>query len=191
VALSAPVMSGQAHQGPRQAMTRPASAAIICPPPSGDGAVVAMSKTGDPGCAVHSGRINSCPDPDCVRGVPPVAVSAMECTDPRCVSGTQPATAPRPRSRVNGRTGHGEPPAAAWPQAAARTSTVSASQINCPPAEPQRDPRHQRLLIAHRRPPRSRRGPRSFHDPFGCSPSWGPESELIPPPPRSGMVAVR
>ena len=136
VALSAPVIYGQAHQGPRQAATRPASAAIICPPPSGDGAVVAMSKTGDPGCAVHSGRINSCPDPDCVRGVPPATASAMECTDPRCVSGTQPAAAPRPGSRVTGRTGHGGPPAAAWPQAAARTSTVSADQINCPPPNP-------------------------------------------------------
>ena len=79
----------------------------------------------------------SCTDPDCTRGVPPVAASAVECTDPRCVSGTQPATAPRPRSRVTGRTGHGEPPAAAWPRAAARTSTVSAGQINCPPPNPE------------------------------------------------------
>jgi hypothetical protein len=49
VILSAPVICGQAHQGAPQATARPAIAAIICPPPSGDG-VVAMSKTGDPGC---------------------------------------------------------------------------------------------------------------------------------------------
>ncbi len=47
MALSAPVICGQTHQGARQAT---ASAAIICPPPSGDITVVAMSKTGDPGC---------------------------------------------------------------------------------------------------------------------------------------------
>jgi len=110
VALSAPVLCG--HQGTRQAPARSASAAIICPPPSGD----AMSKSGDPGCAVNSGLINSCTDPDCTRGVPPAAATAMECTDPRCVSGTQPA--------------------AALPRAAARTGTVSAGQINCPPPNP-------------------------------------------------------
>ena len=49
VILSAPVICGQARQGAPQATARPAIAAIICPPPSGDG-VVAMSKTGDPGC---------------------------------------------------------------------------------------------------------------------------------------------
>ena len=49
VILSAPVICGQAHQWAPQASARPAIAAIICPPPSGDG-VVAMSKTGDPGC---------------------------------------------------------------------------------------------------------------------------------------------
>jgi len=49
VILSAPMICGQAHQGARQASARPAIAAIICPPPSGDG-VVAMSKSGDPGC---------------------------------------------------------------------------------------------------------------------------------------------
>jgi hypothetical protein len=35
------------RQGARQATTISAGAAIICPPPSGEGA---MSKTGDPGC---------------------------------------------------------------------------------------------------------------------------------------------
>ena len=49
VTLGALVICGQTHQGARQAAATPASAAIICPPPSGDG-VVAMSKTGDPGC---------------------------------------------------------------------------------------------------------------------------------------------
>ena len=37
----------QARQGARQATAMSASAAIICPPPSGDGVT---SKTGDPGC---------------------------------------------------------------------------------------------------------------------------------------------
>ena len=36
----------QTHPGARQATTISASAAIICPPPSGE----AMSKSGDPGC---------------------------------------------------------------------------------------------------------------------------------------------
>jgi len=49
VILGAPVICGQAHHGARQAAAGPAIAAIICPPPSGDG-VVAMSKSGDPGC---------------------------------------------------------------------------------------------------------------------------------------------
>ena len=128
VALSAPVIYGQAHQGPRQATTRPASAAIICPPPSGDGAVVAMSKTGDPGCAVHSG---------------PTAASAMECTDPRCVSGTQPAAASR--GRVAGRAGHGGPPARAAGGVSTAASAASAlpgtgTAINCPPTQPISDP---------------------------------------------------
>jgi len=61
---------------------------------------------------------------------------AAECTDPRCVSGTPPAAAPRPGSQLTGRTGHSRPPAAAWPGAAARTSTVSAAPINCPPPNP-------------------------------------------------------
>jgi hypothetical protein len=47
VTLGALVICGQAHQAARQAVATPASAAIICPPPSGDGV---MSKTGDPGC---------------------------------------------------------------------------------------------------------------------------------------------
>jgi hypothetical protein len=78
-----------------------------------------------------------CTDPRCVSGTQPTAASAMECTDPRCVSGTQPAAAPPPGSRVTGRTGHGGPLAAAWPQAAARTSAVSAGSINCPPPNPE------------------------------------------------------
>ena len=56
---------------------------------------------------------SACPNPDCVRGVPPVAASAMSCTDPKCISGTPPAAAPRPESRATGRTGHGAPPAPA------------------------------------------------------------------------------
>jgi hypothetical protein len=31
-------------------------------------------------------------------------------------------------------------PAAAWPQAAAQTSTISAAQINCPPPNPEATP---------------------------------------------------
>jgi len=50
VTLGAAVICGQTHPGARQATARPASAAILCPPPSVDGAVVAMSKSGDPGC---------------------------------------------------------------------------------------------------------------------------------------------
>ena len=49
VILGAPVICGQAHQGAPRATARPAITAIICPPPSGD-VVVAMSKSGDPGC---------------------------------------------------------------------------------------------------------------------------------------------
>jgi len=139
VALSAPVIYGQAHQGTRQAPIRAASAAIICPPPSGDGAVLAMSKTGDPGCALHGGLINSCTDPDCTRGVPPVAASAMECTDPRCVSGTQPAAAARPGSRVTGadwsRSAAGPGGVTAASAAAAHAGTSIA--INCPPPNPE------------------------------------------------------
>ena len=47
VTLGGLVICGQTHQGARQAMAISASAAIICPPPSGDGL---MSKSGDPGC---------------------------------------------------------------------------------------------------------------------------------------------
>jgi len=49
VIFGAPVIGGQTHQGAQQATTISASAAIICPPPSGDGAV-AMSKSGNPSC---------------------------------------------------------------------------------------------------------------------------------------------
>jgi len=50
----------------------------------------------------------SCPTPDCIRGIPPLAgVSFLECTDPKCLSGTQPA-AVRP--------------------------TVARPAINCPPS---------------------------------------------------------
>jgi len=47
VTLGGSVICGQTHQGARQAMGISVSAAIICPPPSGDGL---MSKSGDPGC---------------------------------------------------------------------------------------------------------------------------------------------
>ena len=48
VTLGGSVICGQTHQGAdRQAMAISVSAAIICPPPSGDGL---MSKSGDPGC---------------------------------------------------------------------------------------------------------------------------------------------
>ncbi len=45
--LGVPVICGHTHQRARQATAISASAAIICPPPSGDGV---MSKSGDPGC---------------------------------------------------------------------------------------------------------------------------------------------
>jgi len=84
---------------------------------------------------------SACPNPNCVRGVPPVAASAMECTDPKCVSGTPPAAAPRPGSRATGRTGHGGLGAraaggvstAAASAASAHTGTGTA--INCPPPQ--------------------------------------------------------
>jgi hypothetical protein len=84
---------------------------------------------------VHPVPASACTDPNCVKGVPPAA-SAMECTDPKCVSGTPPAAAPRPGSRVIGRTGHGGPPA--WTAGGAGTAASVASArtgtaINCPP----------------------------------------------------------
>ena len=54
---------------------------------------------------------SACPNPDCLRGVPPVAASAMECSEPKCLSGTRPAAASRPGSRITGRTGHAGPSA--------------------------------------------------------------------------------
>ena len=72
--------------------------------------------------------------------------AAAECTDPKCISGTPPAAAPPPGSQLTGRTGHRRPPAraarglntaASAAPAHAGTSTVSASQINCPPPNPE------------------------------------------------------
>lgn len=51
---------------------------------------------------------SACPNPDCLRGVPPVAASAMECSEPKCLSGTRPAAAPRPGSRITGRQWGGQ-----------------------------------------------------------------------------------
>jgi len=39
---------------------------------------------------------SACPNPHCLRGVPPVAARAMECSEPKCLSGTRPAAVPRP-----------------------------------------------------------------------------------------------
>jgi len=86
---------------------------------------------------------SACPNPNCLRGVPPVAASAMECSEPTCLSGTRPAAAPRPGIRVTRWTGHGGPPAraAAGVSTAASVSwayTSTGTAINCPP--PSRDP---------------------------------------------------
>ena len=91
---------------------------------------------GPPPAAVPA---SACTEPPCVKGVPPVAASAMECTDPRCVSGTPPATAPRPGSRVTGRTGHAGPPARAAGGVSTAASVAPAhagtsAAINCPPS---------------------------------------------------------
>ena len=56
------------------------------------GAVISAALTAG-SLGLTAAAASACPNPNCVRGVPPVAASAMECTDPRCVSGTQPATA--------------------------------------------------------------------------------------------------
>jgi hypothetical protein len=67
---------------------------------------------------------SGCPNPNCIRGVPPVAAPAMECTDPRCVSGTQPARAPG---------GAGTAASAAWVHADASTAiTCPWIPPNCP-----------------------------------------------------------
>jgi hypothetical protein len=42
----APMICGQTHHGAVHTTAMPASAAIVCPPPT----VVAMSSSGDPGC---------------------------------------------------------------------------------------------------------------------------------------------
>lgn len=87
---------------------------------------------------------SSCPNPNCLRGVPPVAASAMECSEPKCLSGTEPAAAPRLGSRATGRTGHGGPPARAAAGVSTAASVASAhagtsTAINCPP-QPISDP---------------------------------------------------
>ena len=48
----------------------------------------------------------ACADPDCTRGVPPAAASALACSEPSCLSGTRPAAAPWPGSRRTGQAGH-------------------------------------------------------------------------------------
>ena len=102
------------------------------------GAVISAAFTvGSLGLAATAA--GACTTPDCIRGVPPVAASAMECSEPRCLSGTDPAEAPRPGSQVTRRTGYPGPPARAAGGAStavaaahARTSTA----INCPPPNP-------------------------------------------------------
>jgi len=81
---------------------------------------------------------SACPNPDCLRGVPPVAASAMECSEPKCLSGTRPAAASRPGSRITGRTGHAGP--SAWAAggvsmagSAAWAHVGTSTAINCPP----------------------------------------------------------
>jgi len=55
----------------------------------------------------------ACTDPDCTRGVPPAAATALACSEPSCLSGTRPAAATWPGSRRAGQAGHGGPPARA------------------------------------------------------------------------------
>ena len=99
------------------------------------GAVISAALTAG-SLGLTAAAASSCPNPNCVRGVPPVA-QAMECSEPKCLSGTDPAAAPRPGSRFTGRTGHGGPGAraaggagtaasAAWVHAGASTA------ITCP-----------------------------------------------------------
>ena len=68
--------------------------------------------------ATAASAASGCTDPNCIRGVPPMATAAMECTNPRCISGSPPAAAPRPG-------------------AAAGTGIASVISINCPPPNPQ------------------------------------------------------
>jgi hypothetical protein len=57
------------------------------------GAVISAAFTfGSLGLAATAA--GACTTPDCTRGVPPVAASAMECSEPKCLSGTRPAAAP-------------------------------------------------------------------------------------------------
>ena len=101
------------------------------------GAVISAALTAG-SLGLTAAAASSCPNPNCVRGVPPVA-QAMECSEPKCLSGTDPAAAPRPGSRFTGRTGHGGPGAraaggvstAAASAASAQASTSTA--VNCPP----------------------------------------------------------
>ena len=88
----------------------------------------------------------ACTDPDCTRGVPPAAATALACSEPSCLSGTRPAAAPWPGSRRAGQAGHGGPPAravggvsTAAPPASAQTGpgTASVGPINCPPPHPE------------------------------------------------------
>jgi hypothetical protein len=104
------------------------------------GAVISATLTAG-SLGLTAAAASFCPNPQCVRGVPPVAASAMSCPDPKCISGTPPAAAARPGSRVTRRTGHGGPGA----RAAGGVSTAAASAaaahvgastaINCPPPQ--------------------------------------------------------
>jgi len=85
----------------------------------------------------------ACTDPDCTRGVPPAAASALACSEPSCLSGTRPAAAPWPGSRRTGQAGHGGQLAraaggvsTAVPPAQTGPGTASAAPINCPPPNP-------------------------------------------------------
>jgi hypothetical protein len=59
------------------------------------GAVISAALTGG-SLGLTTTAASACPNPNCVRGVPPVAARAMECSEPKCLSGTRPAAAPRP-----------------------------------------------------------------------------------------------
>jgi hypothetical protein len=105
-------------------------------------ATAAGACTGSAGCGGAPLPAVACPNPDWVKGVPPVPASAQECTDPKCLSGTQPAAVPWPGGRVTGRIGHGGRPARTADRVSMAASVASAhagtsaASINCPPPNP-------------------------------------------------------
>ena len=100
------------------------------------GAVISAALTAG-SLGLTAAAASGCPNPNCIRGVPPVAASALECSEPKCLSGTDPAAAPRPGSRFTGRAGLGGPGARAAGGAGTATSAAwvhagASTAITCP-----------------------------------------------------------